>query len=491
MSYQTQLNLFDEVPSVETLVAKKENQWFDRKSFRVGAQGLADAMIGFANADGGRIVVGISKGDVEGVNGDEGHLNALLQTAVDFTQPPVRHRAEFLDCFDKNGGTNRLLVFDVEASETIHRNRKHECFLRVGDEIRHLGPNEERELAFDKGESQFDATLVPSVTLDDLDQDAIDDYTQKQGARDGLALLRSRGLYVRAPGREGVTQAGWLVLGLTPPIWSYIRYIKYLGARVETGTRANVVEDIMLSGNIPLLIGQARELIAAKLGTVNRLGPTGKFEGIPVLPESAWLEAIVNAVTHRSYSLQGDGVRVRDFEDRLEVESPGRLPGLVRVKNIRETRYSRNPHIARVLAEMTGYVRELNEGVERMFEEMARYGLREPKFEVGDGSVKVILFKQPDEGKGRNDLLLAGEVLWLEIRVGEPQFRGFIARIRSERQMRTSELGELLGVSAPTARNYMKRLESVGLVRQVLKSSTDPTRYWAITDHPFWSEQES
>jgi ATP-dependent DNA helicase RecG len=91
---------------------------------------------------------------------------------------------------------------------------------------------------------------------------------------------------------------------------------------VETGTRANVVEDVMLSGNIPLLIGQARELIAAKLGTVNRLGPTGKFEAIPVLPEFAWLEAIVNAVTHRSYSLQGDGVRVRDFEDRLEVESP-------------------------------------------------------------------------------------------------------------------------------------------------------------------------
>jgi ATP-dependent DNA helicase RecG len=140
---------------------------------------------------------------------------------------------------------------------------------------------------------------------------------------------------------------------------------------------------------------------------------------------------------------------------------------------------------------MTGYVRELNEGVERMFEEMARYGLREPKFEVGDGSVRVILFKQPDEGKRRSDLILAGEVLWLEIRVGEPQFRTFLARIKSERQIRTSELGELLHVSAPTARNYMKRLESVGLVRQVLKSSTDPTRYWAITDHPFWTELES
>lgn len=490
MSHQSQLSLFDEVPNAQTLVSQKENQWFDRKSARITAQSLADSMIGFANADGGRIVVGIHKGEIEGVDGGDMDLNSLLQAAIDFSQPPVRHRAEFLECKDSEGKPNRLLVLDVEASETIHRNKKQECFLRVGDENRRLGPNEERELAFDKGESKFDMTLAPDVEVSDLDQNLIDEYAAKIGARDGTTLLRNRGLYARSQGREGVTQAGWLVMGLHPPIWSYIRYIKYLGTRAETGVRSNVVEDVTLSGNIPLLIAQARDLIAAKMGTVNRLGPSGRFEDVPVLPEFAWLEAIVNAVTHRSYSLQGDGVRVRDFEDRLEVESPGRLPGLVRVKNIRETRYSRNPHIARVLAEMTGYVRELNEGVKRMFDEMARYGLRDPKFEVGDGSVRVILFKQPDEGRRRRDILLAETLGSIGGKVGAERFRTFLLHLKTERQMRTSEIGDLLGVTAPTARNHMKRLESVGLVGQVLKSSTDPTRYWAITDHPFWAELE-
>lgn len=183
MSHQTQLSLFDESLSVEALVNKNENQWFDRKSFRITGQSLADSMIGFANADGGRIVVGISRGEVEGVDGNEVHLNSLLQAAIDFSQPPVRHRAEHFVCLDKNGRSNKLLILDVEASESIHRNKRQECFLRVGDENRHLGTSEERELAFDKGESQFDTTLAPNVDTSDLDRNLVYECVSRIGVR--------------------------------------------------------------------------------------------------------------------------------------------------------------------------------------------------------------------------------------------------------------------------------------------------------------------
>ncbi len=90
----------------------------------------------------------------------------------------------------------------------------------------------------------------------------------------------------------------------------------------------------------------------------------------------------MNAVTHRSFSLGGDHVRVELFDDRLEVESPGRLPGLVRLENIRSTRFARNPRIARALSDL-GYGRELGEGVNRMFEEMNRVGLPDPVYHQG------------------------------------------------------------------------------------------------------------
>ena len=46
------------------------------------------------------------------------------------------------------------------------------------------------------------------------------------------------------------------------------------------------------------------------------------------MPRDAWLEGLVNAVVHRSYSLSGDHIRVEIFPNRIEIESPGRFPGL-------------------------------------------------------------------------------------------------------------------------------------------------------------------
>ncbi len=57
------------------------------------------------------------------------------------------------------------------------------------------------------------------------------------------------------------------------------------------------------------------------------LGASGRFEALPLVPTDAWLEAVVNAVVHRSYSMSGDHIRVDVFDDRIEVESPGAFPG--------------------------------------------------------------------------------------------------------------------------------------------------------------------
>src|SRR5258708_5282875 len=158
MNQQMNLALFDDPPTVEALLQKKENQWFDRKSVRIEAPGLANDMIGFSNADGGRIAVGIHNGEVEGVDSTPARLNDYLQAALDFTSPPVRHSYLLLDCTNRHGQPDHLLVLDIEASEAVHRNKRQECFLRVGDENRRLNLTQERELAFDKGEATFDST---------------------------------------------------------------------------------------------------------------------------------------------------------------------------------------------------------------------------------------------------------------------------------------------------------------------------------------------
>ncbi len=289
-SMQQSLGLFEDMLEPAILRTKREDQWFDRKSFRVEAQHLADLLIGFANADGGRIAVGIHNGKVNGVDTDAKHLNALMQSAIDFSQPCVRQISNLVECVDDDGNPNHLLIIDVEASETkVHRNRKQECFLRVGDENRKLNLQEEQQLIFDKGESIYDRSIADDVSLLDLDMNAVEEYAIKRGSSNIQALMRARGLYVDTPYRKGVTQAGRLLFGLVPPVWSYIRYLRYDGISAETGVRSNLVKDIRFEGSIPNMIEQAKRLLADELQVI-RLTPSGRFQPVLALPEFAWFE---------------------------------------------------------------------------------------------------------------------------------------------------------------------------------------------------------
>ena len=93
------------------------------------------------------------------------------------------------------------------------------------------------------------------------------------------------------------------------------------------------------------------------------LGPDGRFGWFDIVPEEVWLEALVNAVIHRAYSNFGDHVRLEVFDDRLEVSSPGRFPGIASVDDLGDVRrFARNPRIARVMADLS-YGQELGEGL--------------------------------------------------------------------------------------------------------------------------------
>lgn len=79
------------------------------------------------------------------------------------------------------------------------------------------------------------------------------------------------------------------------------------------------------------------------------------------------------------------------YDDRLEIESPGKLPNIVTVDNIRTTNFSRNPRMARILTDF-GIVKELNEGVKRIYSDMEDYFLDAPEYSEPSGqTVKLVL----------------------------------------------------------------------------------------------------
>ena len=118
------------------------------------------------------------------------------------------------------------------------------------------------------------------------------------------------------------------------------------------------------------------------------------FEERLEYPTFAWQEAVVNAVAHRDYAYEGVGIEIAMFDDRLEIRSPGAPMEPVTLDRLRRqerVHASRNPRIAHVLTEL-GLMRELGEGIPRMYEEMGRAGLYPPELTLaGESFFTVVL----------------------------------------------------------------------------------------------------
>lgn len=450
------------------LLALPEDQWFDRKSARVTAKDLADAMIAFANAEGGTIVTGLWNGRVEGINGEPvNRLSAWRQAPLDFTVPMVTCKARFVECLDESGSASRLMVFEVETSSHVHTNQKDEVFLRVGDENRRLTFAQRQELQFDKGQSTYESTVVPTAELADLDDELLRRYSDAVLHPDPVRLLSARGMLAKS---GELTVAAILLFAREPQRWfpeASVRVLRYRGNARGAGARQQLLHDRRIEGPILIQLGTARAEILERLPTRRALGPSGRFEQIGLVPLDAWFEGVVNAVVHRSYSAAGDHIRVEIFDDRIEIESPGRFPGIAASEDpLHVTRFARNPRIARVCSDLA-FGQELGEGIRRMFEEMRLEGLADPEFMQTSGSVRLTL----------SSTLVDRD---LEARL-PPGARHLLSMLRDGGRVSTGELVEASGRSRPLVIRQLNALRDAGVIRWVGQSPKDPRAYWTLS----------
>lgn len=121
---------------------------------------------------------------------------------------------------------------------------------------------------------------------------------------------------------------------------------------------------------------------------------TGFFrETIPEYPAPVLREALLNALAHRDYGLAGATIDITVWDDRIEIRSPGSLPGHISEQNMRAEHFSRNRRLMRVLRDV-GLVEEFGEGVDRMFREMEARLMPPPEFAATPSSVTVTLRNQ-------------------------------------------------------------------------------------------------
>ncbi len=392
------------------LKTQQEGQFFERKSCydrssqspklrpaREVAREVAETLTAMANADGGTLALGIEDdGTLTGLNYPPDRLSVILQAPQQRVHPPLKARHHQADV----DGV-QILVFEVDWSPEVHQLSDGRYVLRVGDKNLPFPASDIVAMKEGKRRRATESRFIPEASLGDLDPALFDELRRKTGlSLSNEDLLLHYRLAETRNGKIILSLAALLLFAKDPIRWHpacSVDFVKWEGTERRFGPDLNVVKRSRVEAPLPQLIEQTFHTIRPHIRERQRLVDLF-FEEQFEYPTFTWQEAIINAVAHRDYALEGTPIEVWIFDDRMEVRSPGQLVEPVTIERLarRERIHaSRNPRIVRVLTDL-GYMRELGEGVPRMFEAMEREGLKPPEFRMEAGSIfTVVLYNTP------------------------------------------------------------------------------------------------
>lgn len=467
--------------SMQYLINTPENLYFDRKRAKISQQDLANEIASFANANGGVIAVGISDdGKIEGYNSyGIDKLNGCQKAVTGYLNPSPIYECEVIKVKNQKNEDDNIVLFHIEpANNYIVRNNKGEVYIRQGDSSIKLNVDQIRSLEYDKKERDFEAEILYDSTIEDIDLEIMEIYKKRIGTDlENEKILKARGFLREKQNELHFTKAGMLLFGKNPYIYlpgARVRVLKFEGNNFQVGEDMNIVKDKTFDSNLYRILEQSREFVNSQLRDFTHLNSEGVFETIPEYPEFAWYEGLVNAVTHRDYSNSGEHITVKLFDDRLEISSPGKLGGFVTLDTMKTKRYSRNPQIARVLNEM-GIVRELNEGVKRIYSEMQKFYLKDPIYAEPDKNSVLLILENNIVMRGRRkeESMLKEKNIqekWKNLNYVERQV---LSTIYDKGEISSEETAKLIDRSKPTAVKLLNKLISLDLIIWTGTSKSD------------------
>jgi len=367
----------------------------DRRKVR---DGIAEYVAAFANADGGTLVLGV---DDEGVVTGHGYPDGVIEEFFAATErrlrPAVRCRTQRLAL-----DGHEVLVIEVPMSAEAVMVDGNGFPYRVGDTVR----REPQEVINQRKQAYrtvgYEARIRPEATIDDLDLDLAKLFlgaTVFAGRKVEDVVVRF-GLAHEAGHGLKIANAGLLLFAREPALrWhprAGIRFFRVDGKERLHGTQRNVSQLERFDPPLARALPAALKYASTQVRRSEKLHDLF-FKETPEYPEFAWQEALVNAVAHRDYEMQGLETEVWFYDDRMEVRSPGELLPPVSIQALQQherAHASRNPVLVRAFVEAR-IMRDEGEGIPRMFDEMAQSFLRSPTFSIEHGVFQVALSNEP------------------------------------------------------------------------------------------------
>jgi ATP-dependent DNA helicase RecG len=419
----------------DRLLTLDEDHFCDLKAMEISPAKLTRTISAFANASGGDLYVGIAEEEFFGTKTrlwsgfkDPEAANAHIQVLATMFPLGGEYSYEFLR---SAGSVGLVLHVAVQKTTDVAYASDSLAYLRHGAQNLPVKTEAERErLRLDKGVQSFERSLV-DVEVDFVSESNVLEKFVRDvvPASKPMKFLRSQSLI-----KSGKPLVAAVLLFSDEPQavlskHSAIKLFRY-GTTDDIGTRDTLMGDPeTIEGPLYDLIRSAVGRTVLMVEGIKKLGPKG-FEPV-TYPRETLHEIVTNAVLHRDYSIAAD-IQIRVFDNRVEVESPGVLPGHITVRNMLDEQFARNGALVRLINKFPEPPnKDVGEGLNTAFEAMKRLRLRPPVVEETASSVIVRIKHEP---------LATPEQSIMDYLENHPEITNRIAReltgIRSENSMK-------------------------------------------------------
>ena len=383
----------------------KEVRFRGGKVSAPGRDDLANELAAFANAGGGRLVLGVSD-DRRPQPLEPSQLDVLTDTigtiCSDKIKPSLDYRTYRVPAPPPAEGG--VLVVEIPPGDTVHRSPGG-YFRRRGDTKRQLSPDDVRRLLQSRGQSDASATdtqVVRDTGIGALHPELWRRYASSRVSEPAeITLSKLKFLKTDRQGALRATVGGVLLGAEAPGEWlpnACIQAVCYDGGRMD-GNRQLDTQDI--GGPLDRQIRDAMRFVVRNRRVAARKDPARR--DVPQYSERAVFEAVVNAVVHRDYAVSGSHIRLFMFDDRLELYSPGGLCNSMTTDDLRTSQFTRNELLASRLGQcpvgdVPGaggrqyFIERRGEGIAVIEDETFSLAGKKPVFEmIGERELKLVL----------------------------------------------------------------------------------------------------
>ena len=431
--------------------------------FKEGKSGIDKDIVAFANAEGGRIFLGVNdEGKILGtkINNER---KSEIQTIAHNCDPSIKVELEQFE---------NILIINVEEGKDKPYKCKEGFYLRQGSNSQKMSRDEIMDFSISEGKIKFDNQINTKFDFNsDFDDNKLNDYLKKANLSNSIPkekILRELGVLNKL-----FNNAGVLFFSKEPQ--KFFQQSVYTATVFRDIEGADIIERKEINGSLVEIVEKIMAFVEFYVKVAYRFTGKPQRENIYEYPREAIREAVINSVMHKDYFETGHNNIIKIFPDRIQIENIWKKPKHFKLG---ETVFRRNPIIANLFARIH-FGEKIGSGLARIKEYCKKENAPYPKIKFTDTHFYIIFKPNPEYLKMASPKDTPQITPQITPQKPTELEEKILALIKEKHSISRTEIAKGLNLSPDTIKEYLERLKKKGLLKRI---GPDKGGHWEIIE---------